>query len=79
MLMRHDAIQNDLKQLGLLGAISVIDSGLGHLLEEDGCKGDLLFKGQGRNGEDRMIDISILEVPLLLPIYIHLHIPPNMF
>lgn len=69
MLMRHDAIQNDLKQLGLLGAISVIDSGLGHLLEEDGCKGDLLFKGQGRNGEDRMIDISIGSATA--PSYLH--------
>ena len=58
MLMRHDAIQNDLKQLGLLGAISVIDSGLGHLLEEDGCKGDLLFKGQGRAGIGAVLDPS---------------------
>jgi hypothetical protein len=58
-LMRHDAIQYDLKQLGIQGSINVIDSGLGQLLEHDGRKGDLLFKGMGTNGRDLMIDISI--------------------
>ena len=57
--MRHDAIQHDFKQLAHYGAISVIDSGLGQLLENDGSKGDALFKGMGSDGKDLMVDYSI--------------------
>ena len=57
--LRHDAIQQDLKQLGAYGGISVIDSGLGQMIERDGRKGDLLFKGLGTNGRDLVVDISI--------------------
>ena len=57
--MRHDAIQHTLKQLGIHGAINVIDSRLGQMMEEDGRKGDLLFKGQGKNGRDLVVNISV--------------------
>jgi hypothetical protein len=59
MLMRHDAIQHDMKQLALYGANSVVDTGLGRLNERDGRRGDLLFKGQGAYDRDLVVDISI--------------------
>jgi len=56
--MRHDAIQHGFKELGAYGGINVIDKGL-DITESDGRKGDLLFKGLGRQGRDLVVDISI--------------------
>ena len=58
LLMRHDAIQHGFKELGAYGGINVIDKGL-DITESDGRKGDLLFKGLGRQGRDLVVDISI--------------------
>ena len=73
--MRHDAFQHDLKALGNLGGITVIDQGLGQLLERDGRKGDLLFKGMGKNNKDLMTDITF--GCAIAPSYLHnsAHIP----
>jgi hypothetical protein len=59
LLMRHDALQYDLKQLGTHGGINVVDSGLGQMIERDGRRADLVFKGMGRGGQDLAVDISI--------------------
>ena len=58
-LIRHDAIQQDLMAMGRHGAKRVIDYGLGHMIEEDGRKGDLLFTGMGANNTDLVVDITI--------------------
>ena len=57
--MRHNAIQHDLMQLGLHGAVRVIDSGLGQMMDRDGRKGDLLFPGHGRGNSDLVVDLTI--------------------
>ena len=45
--------------MGRHGAKRVIDYGLGHMIEEDGRKGDLLFTGMGANNTDLVVDITI--------------------
>ena len=57
--MRHNALQHDLMQMGLHGAVRVIDSGLGGMINRDGRKGDLLFAGMGRNNTDLIIDLTV--------------------
>jgi hypothetical protein len=46
-------------QLGLHGAVRVIDSGLGQMMDRDGRKGDLLFPGHGRGNSDLVVDLTI--------------------
>jgi hypothetical protein len=46
-------------QLGLHGAVRVIDSGLGQMMDRDGRKGDLLFPSHGRGNSDLVVDLTI--------------------
>ena len=56
---RHDAIQNDIMQLGQHAMKRVQDSGLGNMITQDGRKGDLLFYGMGKNNSNLVVDITI--------------------
>jgi hypothetical protein len=47
------------KILGTQGGINVIDAGLYQMIERDGRKADLVYKGMGRGKQDLAFDISI--------------------
>jgi hypothetical protein len=59
LLMRHDMLRYDLKQLGIHGGNNVIDSELGQIMVNDERKGDLLFNGMEKDGCGLVVDISI--------------------
>ena len=43
----------------------VTDSGLGHMTETDGRKGDLLFAGMGKDNKGFVVDITSYRLPML--------------
>ena len=58
-LLRHNAIQNDVKHMAQHGNIKAMDTGLSGLIEVDGRQGDLLLSGCGRHNKDLMLHFFI--------------------
>ena len=60
MLMRHNAIKDEIMQLAKQAGVKAVDSGLGRMIHEDGRQGDTLFHDMGRNATHLVVDYSIV-------------------